>query len=86
MEKEIINAVTRKATGYVTEECVDEMALVGEEMRTVKRKITRKEVPADVSAVKLLIDLKEDEDDLATMSDEELNAERIRLITMLQCD
>lgn len=80
MEKEIINAITRKAIGYVTEERVDEYALVDGEVKPVKRKITRKEVPADVSAAKLLADLSQENDDLASMSEEELEAERIRLI------
>ena len=80
MEKEIINAITRKAIGYVTEERVDEYALVDGDVKPVKRKITRKEVPADVSAAKLLADLSQENDDLASMSEEELEAERIRLI------
>ena len=83
MEKEIINAITRKAIGYVTEERVDEYALVDGDVKPVKRKITRKEVPADVSAAKLLADLSQENDDLASMSEEELEAERIRLIREL---
>ena len=83
MEKEIINAITRKAIGYVTEERVDEYALVDGDVKPVKRKITRKEVPADVSAAKLLADLSQEDDDLASMSEEELEAERIRLIREL---
>lgn len=83
MEKEIINAITRKAIGYVTEERVDEYALVDGDVKPVKRKITRKEVPPDVSAAKLLADLSQENDDLASMSEEELEAERIRLIREL---
>ncbi|MBQ9782266.1 MAG: hypothetical protein IJW26_03680, partial [Clostridia bacterium] len=52
------------------------------EIRMVKRKIVSKNVPPDVSAVKLLFD-NSAQDDVLNMTDEELEKEKIRLLNVL---
>lgn len=49
----------------------------------VKRKVVSKNVPPDVSAVKLLIGLREADNDLKNLSDDELEAEKQRLLKIL---
>ncbi|MBO5926127.1 MAG: hypothetical protein J6Q38_01025 [Clostridia bacterium] len=48
----------------------------------VKRKVVSKNVPPDVSAVKLLMEI-EGETDVRNLSDEELEKEKERLIKLL---
>ena len=48
----------------------------------VKRKVVSKNVPPDVSAVKLLVEL-EGENDIKDLTDEELEKEKQRLIKLL---
>ncbi len=52
----------------------------------IKRKVVSKSVPPDVSAVKLLIGLREADDNLKNLSDEELEAEKQRLLKILMED
>lgn len=82
LTKQLLDAVKKKATGYMTTENVDEYSLVDGELSIVKRKVTRKEVPPDIAAVKFLMD--ESGDEYADMSEEELKEERDRLLGMLQ--
>lgn len=77
----IFDALERKAVGYETRESVDEYVLVDGELTLAKRKITTKEVPPDVSAARLLLELAPDE--LSELSEQELRAEKLRLIAML---
>ena len=77
----IIEAIGRKAVGYETRESVDEYALVDGELTLVKRRVTLKEVPPDVAAARMLLELEPDE--TAGMSEEELAAEKRRLILTL---
>ncbi len=49
----------------------------------VKKKVVLKNVPPDVSAVKLLVELEGDED-LKNLSDDELEKEKIRLLELLK--
>ena len=51
------------------------------ELKLVKRKVTRRDIPPDIKAVKMLLDGRRDENDL---SDEELTAEREKLMKMLK--
>ncbi len=50
------------------------------EYKLVKRKVTTREIPPDIKAVKLLLDGGNDED----FSDEELEAEKQRLLKLLK--
>ena len=51
------------------------------ELKLVKRKVTKRDVPPDIKAVKMLLD---GEADASQMSDEELEERREKLIAMLK--
>ncbi|MBR2988356.1 MAG: hypothetical protein IKC64_01380 [Clostridia bacterium] len=77
----ITSALRKKAVGYTSNETVEEYALVDGQMVLVKRKITTKENPPDVTACKLLLELSGEV--APTLSEEEIKAEKIRLIKLL---
>jgi len=89
MKKDILDmeklkkAIKKKALGYnVVEETVD-YSLVDGEMVPSKKKTATKHIPPDVAALKALMDLKEDNINYESMTDEELNKEKMRLLKIL---
>lgn len=83
MDKDIEKALKKRAIGYETTEITEEYSSSDEgEIRMVKRKIVSKNVPPDVSAVKLLFE-NSSTDDISSMTDEELENEKIRLLNIL---
>lgn len=75
-------ALIKKALGYDATEVVEEYVSGEEgEIKLTKKKVTKKNVPPDLTALKMLID--ETQDDLAGMSDNELEEERVRLLGLL---
>ncbi|MBR2970198.1 MAG: hypothetical protein IKC48_00130 [Clostridia bacterium] len=83
LTSKLLDAVKKKAMGYVTTENVEEYAMVDGDLTVVKRKVTQKEVPPDVVAVKFLMDAADD-DRYSDMTEDELEAEKIRLLKMLK--
>ena len=81
-QDKVKDAVLKVALGYSLEEVTEEYDARDGELKLVKRKETRKDVPPDLKAVKLLLG----EDDYSALSDEELQAEKIRLINQLKED
>ena len=80
--KEKVNkALLKVAQGCAVAEVVEEYVEVDGEMKLTKRKKTKKEIPPDLKALQLL--LEERDDGVGSMSEEELLAERERLIAML---
>ncbi len=81
-EKESMEeALIRNAIGYDVQEITEEYSLENE---LVKRKVTTKHMPPDMSALKTLIELKSEEGDLSKMSDEELAQLKIKLLSQLE--
>ena len=76
---EILDAVVRRACGYEAKETVEEYAVVDGSLELVKRKITTKDVPPDIAAAKLIID----GGDVSDLTDEQLQAEKERLLAQL---
>ena len=74
-------ALIRCAVGFDTSEVVEEYTMDEGELKLVKRKVTRRDVPPDIKAVKMLLD---GEGDIDGMSDEELQERRKKLIEMLK--
>ena len=72
------------AIGFYAQETVEEFSESEGEMKLLKRKVTLKSVPPDVSAVKLLLDIRGDEVDLLSLSDEDLEKEKVRLMKILK--
>ena len=59
---------------------MEEYVLTDGEYKLVKRKVTTREIPPDIKAVKLLLDGESDE----AFSDEELEEEKQRLLKLLK--
>ncbi len=76
---EIFDAVVKRACGYEAKETVEEYAVVDGSLELVKRKVTTKDVPPDMTAAKMIID----GGDVSDLTDEQLEAERKRLINQL---
>ena len=74
-------ALARCAVGLDTSEVVEEYTMADGELKLVKRKVTRRDVPPDIKAVKMLLD---GEADIGGMSDEELEERRKKLLAMLE--
>ena len=78
-DENIKEALLKCATGTSTSEVVEEFAAVDGELKLVKKKITKRDIPPDIKAVKMLLDGNEE-----TLSDEELEAEKNKLLNMLK--
>ena len=76
----IDDALMKVALGCRVEEVTEEYAEVDGKMKLTKRKETRKDVPPDLKAVKLLLD--GEETTFEKMSDEELEKEKQRLLNL----
>ena len=86
LDENIKDAILRKAVGFESDEIVEEYT-TDENGNAVlsKRKITKKVNPPDVNALKFL--LEQDslfDDEISKMTDEQLFAEKERLLQLLK--
>ena len=79
-EEEVKAALRRRALGFETDEVVEEYGFNEGEAVLLKRKISKKIVPPDIQAAKMLM---EEQGTLRTMTDEQLAAEKERLLLLL---
>lgn len=83
MDDEILKTLLMKATGYTRDEVQEEYAVSeGGELTLVKRRVTGKYYPPDSAALKTYLELSSDKS-AEDMSDDELEAERERLLREL---
>ena len=75
--EEVTEALRRRALGYEADEVVEEYGFTEGEAVLLKRKVTKKDVPPDIQAAKLLL---EAEEPLAALTDEQLEQEKARLL------
>lgn len=80
MNEEIEKAVFRRAVGYDVQEITEEYS---GENELIKRKVSSKHYPPDMTAVKTMLELGLDNDELKTMSDSQLKELKIRLLNQL---
>ncbi len=79
------DALKKCAVGLSASEVVEEFAVEDGELKLIKKKVTRRDIPPDIKAVKLLLD----SDDLSAATDGELEEEKNKLLKMLMegdCD
>ena len=81
-DKEIRSAILKKALGYSATEVIEEYQETDGEIRLTKKKVTKKDVPPDITAIKLLFEDGESKD-VSCLTDEELAAEKERLLRLL---
>ncbi len=81
-EDKIKQAILKVALGYSLEEVTEEYGVEDGALKLVKRKETKKDIPPDLKAVKLLLE----DTDYSALSDEELKEERQKLLMQLKED
>ena len=86
MKKTNLNdALLKRAMGFETSDVVEEFsAQENGELKLTKRKVTKKTIPPDISALKTLAELRLKESDYSSLTDEQLEKERERLITQIK--
>ena len=78
-------ALIKKAVGYSMDEVVEEYVCTEDgEIKLSKRKITKKNVPPDLTAVKILLEQLSENLDLSMLTDEQLEEEKQRLLKLLK--
>ena len=82
-KKRLEDALVKKATSYFVEEITEEYSLDDGETKLVKRKVVKKDVPPDMTAIKILLD-GDKEKSIEEFTDEELEQEKARLISQLK--
>ena len=84
--KKLQKALLKRALGYDASETIEEYAMNGDDMTMVKRKVTTKNVPPDISAVKVLLENFSENDiaNLNELSDAQLESEKQRLLALLK--
>lgn len=86
-QEEILkHALLKKAQGFIVEEIVEESSKDdNNSLSLVKRKVTTKEIPPDMSAIKYLLELDNlTQNKYSTMTDEELQQEKLNLLKLLK--
>jgi len=83
IDKDIKKALLKKAMGYTATEIVEEYANTDDGMVLQKKKVTSKDIPPDLSTFKLLLDGEKEKGEFDDMTDQELIAEKERLIKLL---
>ena len=81
MDKKLARSLYKKAVGYTATEKTTEFSPEGE---VIKRKVTSKHYPPDITALKTYLELTGQEPDLEAMSDEALEQEKERLLKELE--
>lgn len=80
----IVNALRKKAMGFDNDEIVEEYVCTEDgEIKLSKRKITKKFVPPDIPAAKILLGQIEKQTDLSVFTEEQLHEEKKRLLEEL---
>ena len=78
-EDDILGALKKCAVGLETSEVVEEFGVEDGELKLVKRKVTKRDIPPDIKAVKMLID----EGGVDGLTIEELEEEKRNLLKLL---
>ena len=81
MDNKLVNSLYKKAVGYTAKEKTTEYSPEGE---VVKSKVTMKHYPPDITALKAYLELISNKEDYGSMTDEELECEKQRLLKELE--
>ena len=80
LKNDVYDAVVKRACGYSAVETVEEDAAVDGNFELVKKRVTTKDVPPDIAAAKIILD----DGGIDELTDEQLEAEKRRLLEILQ--
>jgi hypothetical protein len=85
--EKILKNLLKRAEGYVQRESQVEYQIDEDgNKRAIKERVTEKEVPPDVQALKIYLELTNFKSEFENMSDEEISKEKKRLIKELKED
>ena len=82
--EKINDALLKVALGCKVAEVTEEYSEVDGQLKLTKRKETKKDIPPDLKAVQLLLSATQEGKDVEKMSDEELERERLRILSALK--
>ncbi len=74
-------ALLKRALGYDAKEVIEEYAEVDGDVKLLKRKVTVKNVPPDITAIKMITDGAKG---VGELSDDELEEEKQKLLKLLK--
>lgn len=80
----VLETLYKKGVGYTTEEVVEEYASEEKGGELLKRKVTTKKVPPDVTALKTYFEIVKQNNEFDNLNDKELQKEKIRLLKLLK--
>ena len=80
--KKLNEALYKKAIGFSTEEITEEYQEKEGDIVLIKKKVTKKTVPPDITALKIIMD--STTTDVKNMTDEELEQEKQRLLALIK--
>lgn len=83
LQSKIKKALTKKAVGYQTKEIVEEYQDDEGILKLTKKRVTKKHIPPDTQAARIVLEAME-EAPIENMTDEELEAEKQKLIKILK--
>ncbi len=86
-EAKIKKALMKKALGYCADEVIEEYVLDEDgQPKLAKKKVTKKHFSPDISAIKVLFEkyYKTYSEEIASMTDEQLEEEKERLLKLLK--
>lgn len=84
-ENNIKKALCKKALGFSIDEITEEYgADEGDKLKLIKRKVVSKQIPPDISALKILFEYEDKELDLSNMTDEELLNEKEKIMELFK--
>ena len=81
MDKKLADSLYKKAVGYTATDKTTEYSPDGE---VVKKKVTSKHFPPDITALKAYLELTSNGESYESMTDEELEREKQRLLKELE--
>jgi hypothetical protein len=79
-DESVKNALKKCAVGFDTSEVVEEFTVEDGELKLVKRKVTRRDIPPDIKAVKMLLE----GESCGDLTDEQLREEKEKLLKLLK--
>ena len=82
----VLATLYKKGVGYTSEEVVEEYASEEKGGELLKRKITKKNIPPDVSALKTYLEYTRTNSEYDNMSDMQLQHEKMRLLKLLKAE
>ncbi len=72
MDETLKKALLKRAVGYIQKEIAEEYTSQDGKLILIKRKVTTKDIPPDLDALKIILNEKKD---YSSLSDEDLQAE-----------